>query len=423
MVLKLMSWVFKLLALLLVLVFIVLMPLSLLLRNVGTILFDRETMYAVAEENLFDREMVASVGQGLVSAQLRADAEFDNPFIAYVYAGMGSLEREEWLQLADLAVPPELAAESMESTLDQFYDWLDSSDPELALELDVVPIKEHALENALPIVELVLDAQPDCSAAELGTWEQLNTTAGLTGIPQCKPPEPYYSGFLELASTQFPRFVAGMPDAFDVTRQINAGNDLTSVKDTLLRSRELSENIWVLFVLLLLVTIPLGARSFNGALRWAGWPLALTGLLTFGFAVALFIATEETLTNLSASPQFANLPPAVLGSVRASGLGIFERIARPTLLQGLLMLILGGIFLVLAAWIKRDKDEELSDEELDTRIGALDVSVDDLTPAGITHPSQAPPTAALERRRQQEEAEKEEKKKKKDKDKPSGMFG
>jgi hypothetical protein len=297
------------------------------------------------------------------------------------------------------------------------------------LVIEVAPVKQHVAENSLPLFELVLDAQPPCTVEQLEAW----ATVGMV-IPQCRPPEPYYSNMLDIGASQLPRVVQSWPDQYNVTDALNQNEELTQLKQTAQRGEDLSAAVWVPFALLLVLAVPMGARSFNGAMKWAGWPLVLAGFFMITLALLQFFATEGMISGITQTATAQGVPSAVTDSLRAAGTALFARIARPTFLQGIFMILVGAIFLVLAAWFKRDEEDEAGAATEIAQGVTLASQTGDATPAGMTQaglsqPSQRPPQSAIERLARQREADELRKREEQgeegeeDDSKPSGMFG
>jgi hypothetical protein len=177
-------------------------------------------------------------------------------------------------------------------------------------------------------------------------------------LPMCKPTEPVYSDMLEIVSTYIPAQIERIPDNFDFGQQMEEGDsaNLTGTRQTLLGMRVFLRAAWLVPVFLLIIAVPMGARSFPGVLRWLGWPLILSGavVLLLGFSLLMF--TETLLSGMGAM-IFDQIPAHFMPPVEAVSAAFLISLAQPTLVQAAVLVILGGGCLVGGVLLSSDKPE------------------------------------------------------------------
>ncbi|MBI3159875.1 MAG: hypothetical protein HYZ26_09785 [Chloroflexi bacterium] len=402
---KIISRLFQAFAVLMLLLAVPALALTLAARNLGRVVFERQRILSLANENFLDPEFLAAVGQQAVQGALEAPpapGDETNGINQLAVYALSNLTRGQWVEMMTLIAPQELTSQMTETAIAGFYDWLDDPDallPEVVL--DLAPFKENLAQNALPVIEMAVNALPPCDAESIRTYQELPDLGEAASLPQCRPPEPFYSEILNLGANEIPTLVRRSPDTLDFGSGLlpQQGRDLAQLKTDLLMARNLLRRAWLLPSALLASAVLLGARSLKAGLRWTGWPLLLTALALLAAGMGLTIFSEALITGAFAAPAMESLPNALVTSIRASGATFINFIALPTLRQGLLLAALAILLLWVASRMAR--------RELKQALAASGV-----TPAPaqtFASTVQAPPPPPVEAQD--------------DDSKPTGMFG
>jgi hypothetical protein len=186
--------------------------------------------------------------------------------------------------------------------------------------------------------------------------EALGVAAGLsTSLTACRPPEPVYTTLVNNAEFVVSSALQGAPDSVSLSQVINAEQappELARLKAGLVQVRFATRWAWLAIASIGVLAVALAARSRVALLRWAGWPLLLTGAITLVFGLSLQFFSLQFLDNLLAAPFMAEAGAVgMLGQAIASG--ALDLVSRPLLLQGLLLSALGTVAVYSASVLAR----------------------------------------------------------------------
>ena len=135
---KIISGLFKFIAVLLMVVFTITLPFALLIQGFGSLLLSPGKMVEMLEEHIIDPEIISSIAEYQVS-QLEYEATSENAVIQIAVDGLKNMDDEEWLLLTNLVAPPELISQSIDDGLEGYYRWLDGSSPVPGIQIDLKP--------------------------------------------------------------------------------------------------------------------------------------------------------------------------------------------------------------------------------------------------------------------------------------------
>lgn len=328
-------------------VFVFIFPLSLALREVSKLVFDAETTKAMVRENLLGGQMASVLANQMARQVLASEGGEETLASAFVQNTLAQLTEQDWRTITALTMPPNLVENTVDEIVNGYTAWLDGEAqlPQIRVELD--GWKTNIEENASAVMSVVLDAQPDCSAEQvshlvLSALQSMESV--LQQISGCRPPEPVYSALLDNASLVLGNSLQFAPSSIDVgaLRQLSgAPEQLADLKEGLIRLRQVLLWGWLGVAAIGLVGVLCGARSMPQALRWAGWPTLAAGGITFVFGLGLGIFSLQFVDALLSGPMLARSGAvAILG--RAIAGGALDFTSGPLMLQGLVLLILGG---------------------------------------------------------------------------------
>lgn len=337
-------------AVLILIAVVITLPFSLLLRDLGALIFDPETTKSLVKETLLDEDFMAGLASRAVQGMLASEAESDDPASIVLQKGLEQMQEQDWAALTQLVAPPELIAETSNTLIDAYAEWLNGGALLPELQLDLSAWKRNLRANAPKVVAVVLDSLPDCSLEQLsallgeGVGEE-----GLVGlIPACKPPEPLYSTLLNNADRLVSGFTSRTPDQLDLTDvEVQETEQLLALKENLNRSRLILTWAWLPIISVGALAVFMAARSLPAALNWAGWPLLLAGGITLAFGRGLALFSSSWLDRLldALFEDAPSLVGALLGTAAGS---VLELVSRPLSLQGGLLSLLGLSSLVYA---------------------------------------------------------------------------
>ena len=337
------SRLFRLLAMVLALIFVVSFPLTLAGRDFGQLVFDPQAVTGVISENLSDNpglsfSVLDQFTRFLNSSQDSATA----PAAQLVRLGLRHLTQNDIQTLLDLTVPPDLIADAFVQIVTSFYDWLENDQAFPTMQLNVAPLKENLLANRRAVLETILHALPDCSAEQLLGFAFSGDLGNLENLPVCQPPEPLSTQILDLADVLIPVYLDSLPETLDISQQLQAQfppEQFNQIKTNLLRTRSFLRWAWLPVGLLYLVSIPMWSRSWPSLSAWT-WPLGVSGLIGIVIALSLWLSAAG-VPQLLASLFFENSLGGLFDVFRNTLADLVIRIARPLAWQSAFQIILG----------------------------------------------------------------------------------
>ena len=325
------------------------LPVALLGQSAGRLLFSPSRIVDLLNENLVNTEVMASLAEYTVF-QLEPEQDAASQYGKLALHGAKQLDHEQWIEIIDLIVPPELVSETMEQILGGYYNWLMGNSPELEIWVDAEPWKETLGKNFVYVAETILAELPPCSSAELRKYAMLAFNQEAE-IPLCEPPEPYYSILLDTASHQVPDELAAMGDHVNLVNTAEVSRaEWIEAKEGLQAVQAFSQIGWVGVLFIFVIVISLGARSLSEVLKWAGWPILLAGAFLLVLAL-IFYAPGWAAGGATTTFVNSDLPPVLQKPFRQLFLSVFDYLARPLLLQAIAMILLGCAAIGAAVYI------------------------------------------------------------------------
>lgn len=340
----------RILAAILLAIFVLALPLSLVMRDVGALIFDPATTQTLVRDHLLDSELIAGLAEQATQELLVSGAEQgqeDKSLTgALIQNSLDNLSSEDWEQITDYVAPSALVEKTVEEVVTAYTDWLDGDAPMPTLTLDLTTWKANAEANASEVLTVVLNAMPPCNAEQIGAMalDALQSAQGLVeNISACNPPEPFYSAIVNNADLLLRASLQAAPDSIDIAQlgqSSGSASQLMQLKTNLAQVRLVLGWTWAVVAGVGLLAMVAGSVGLKSFLRWSGWPLALAGTLTLIFGLALQLFSLQFLDDLLSQPLIAEAG-AVGALGRAIAGGALDLVSRPLLLQGLLLAALG----------------------------------------------------------------------------------
>ncbi len=335
---------------------IVTLPLSLLVFNVGRVVFDRDLVKGVVTEIVTQSDLIP-VGLAWFSesrAQARVEAGLAQPGTLEpdVLQLMAFLDADDWRAIKGEVLTDEILAAWVAVAVDGVYDWIDSDERVPQIAFDMQPFKARVGdEPGLRSVEIVYEALPACSEAQIEDFKQRLSAAppGTEVLYNlCRFPDPWredqFSDYLDSLDA----VVNSVPATFDLTGEVAQAENPAGVGPEAIKAqlRLLKSVYWVaLFVPLgLLALIWLfGARSLDRLGRWWGTPLTLGGLI----ALIIALVYRPVVTGVLAAGPLSEVPQDIQQEAIQAVLRLAEEVFQPLLIQSLVIVVLIGLGLVL----------------------------------------------------------------------------
>lgn len=325
--------------------FVLLLPITLLSRNLALVIFSPPELSRLVSSRLVDE---GTLRQVVVDNLFGAESSVAGIDLQGAAQHLSPGERNA---LIDRLLPATWVEAQILRVTTDFFAWFDSPATRLQLSVDLEPVRAALRgEAAADLVEAMVESWPACTLEDVTRMLGLGAVPEQEGFPYCEPPEPL-RGLLVGALTGGIRLLAeGLPaEAPVVDQDFNDAEDLMRVKEQVRLVRFVSRwGILASFSLLGLI-MALAVRSWRDLARWWGVPLLLGGVLSFvpvllgGPLLRLMLA--RFMAGARAIPAVGNLVEALGGAIREAVLG--PQAVEAVLIAGV------GLVLVLLGFVRR----------------------------------------------------------------------
>jgi hypothetical protein len=334
------SAVGRLLAGLAAALFVVLLPVTLLARNLALVVFDPRTLSQVVSGRLVESGMLRQV---VVDNLFAGDASLEGLSLK---AATQYLTPDERDAMIGRLLPDAWVQDQILRVTTAFFGWFDSPSTRLLLTVDTEPLRAQLRgEAAAGVIETIVESWPSCTLEDVTRMLGFGAVPGQEGFPFCEPPEPL-RGLLVGALTGSLRWMAdALPADLPVLDQdYSSTDDLLLVKEQVRMVRFVARWGILASLSLLGMIMAMAVRSWRGLTRWWGVPLLLGGLLAFVPVVLGAALLKVLLARMAAS---VSAIPALGEIVQSLGGAIGSAILRPQAMQALLFTGAGLLLLGL----------------------------------------------------------------------------
>lgn len=288
------SAILKFLAFIVAGVLIIVLPLSMVLSNVGNVLFNQEQMTEIVNGVVLDSELIPAALEVQTNRQA---SEISNKIERpdrpegqelELYNLISSMEEENWKRFKEALLSDEVLESWIQTIFDGFFTWLDTDEPIPYISLNMGPIIENMKgpEGEAAVVAFY-DSLPDCSDR---TMEGMQTNPG-DPLPRskmvtelCKLSTFPHADQIEVYKEVMAMVVEATPQEFNATQAFLKQRDqiggIFTLKWTIRTWRWRMDTVTLTPLFLLLMILFLGVRSMEGLGQWFGVPLIGGGLIS-----------------------------------------------------------------------------------------------------------------------------------------------
>jgi len=344
-----------LIAFLLAIVFILILPLTLLAVNLGQVVFNPTLIKRIIADEALNSDLLPvalewfserRAEQRVATGEARTGV--DEPDIVLL---MSFLDRNNWREIRQEVLTSDMVVEFVSATVDGVYTWIDSAQrlPQITWKLRAFKDRVNSVHGEKSILIAYHNLVP-CSQAQIDDFK-----ARLAAAPPgtevlynlCLFPDPWRADQYNDYVTSLHKVVANIPDQFDLTQELTRGAEPgpgAEIARQLLRLlRWMRQWGWTV-PLAVLVLIVITARSLRGL----GAVVLLSGLLT----LALALAHPMLLNNLEMVWPFSVIPGLIWPETSRALARLAGFVFQPMLIQAV-VITLAGIALIALGSIRR----------------------------------------------------------------------
>jgi len=331
---------FKFLAAICSVLFVIGAVLVLLLFNVERKAFSAETYKQAFEDQKLYERMPALMASALQTSISQNPNAF--PFLK-------ELNAQDWQSTIASLLPPEEMRALADSALDSTFDYINGRTNSAVISL--LPIKSQLVgPSGVNVIKQFLKSQPGCTIEQL-TQMGLGFLGG--DIALCNPPEEAMSLVEPLIQSQLQTISAAFPDQMTI---ISSSTDSRAPDDPRYKLHLIRSAIHFslfLVILLLLAIALLAVRNLREFLLWWGVPFLSVGAVT-----VLISLIGAPLVGWILQFFIQRQAGAVLPSILATSLGetagaVARQILIPVTIQGLVITVLGLGMVLLSLFFPR----------------------------------------------------------------------
>lgn len=285
--------ILKFIAFILAGVLIAALPISLLIHNIGEVIFDEEEISLIAKEVIVNSDVIPAALEFATNRQAAEistkieDTERPEGRGLNLNNLIFSMKDKDWIDFKAALLDDEMLARLISETVSSLFDWLDSEDPLPRITWNMEPlIQNMSGERGKEAVKAYYESLPDCTDLQM---EEMQTQPG-EPLPRVKMVEELcklstfpHAEQIEVYNDVMKMVVDATPREFDATQSILKGGEQTRGAYTAkwrIRTYRYNMDIVLLVPLALLFLILIfGVRSLESLGQWWGIPLIGGGLI------------------------------------------------------------------------------------------------------------------------------------------------
>ena len=342
--------------------FVVTTAIALLFFNAERKLFNADSYLRALDAQNFYEQIPALAADVLTHSSAQSGIQSPPDFLK-------ALPPEDWEEVIRAVLPAEMSKSITEQGVTSIFAYLNGESDTAALSL--VPFKTYlGGPDGMQAVVTLLNAQPDCTFAQLAEMTALTLLGEPLRFYLCKLPGEYTNAsgnyiFRPMIQEGLQVTAANLPDEINLVPQ-------SGTQDSTLRAlrdlrRLLRFSPLIPFGLLFLITI-FAVRDLKSWLRWWGTPFIAAGLLGLLTAASINPLFNWAYAN-SVQPSLSiDLPVSLTNTLRAVVSTVLAGVSAPIAFQSIFFLI-AGIIMLLAT---RAKKKGLSPESFLPPITQID---------------------------------------------------
>jgi hypothetical protein len=334
--------VFKFIAVLCAILFVLTVGIALVLFNAERRLFNADLYTAALESQNFYENLPA------LAAETLSTAPQEDGDLSAVRSLLAMVPAENWEAALRALLPAEVSKPMSEQAIASAFDYLNGKSETATLSLADFKAHMSSPASTQAFVD-ILRAQPPCTLEQMAEM----TFNALTGNPKlifCNPSEEALGLMQPLIQSGLQTAAAGIPDSVTLIQP-----DAEKLQEPLRVLRTLRGVLrfspLIPLGLLFLVTL-FAVRDAKSWLLWWGVPLLLGGLL--GLLLAALIGPLTNWAFLTyAAPRFPDMMTfSVRELVRDLVTTVLSGIARPIALESLALVLIGILMLIVTRYKK-----------------------------------------------------------------------
>lgn len=348
----------KIAAIVLLVLFVLSLPVSLLVKNMGDTLFSSEKIGELVVDNVISNTAIPKSIKKALVAQVRHGAEGFTLEQRLLLSMTGSVDEREWIALLDLVMPEKERVALTQQATGAVFTWLESEQayPEL-----VIPTGEYAAafaSHAEEVIPWIYDSMlfPGCSVEQEARYARGDFGDDLKVLIGCRPAAESRAQLIPRAAELLRKELQAqeIPQTVSLSEELSqaqlAPEKMRLQKKKINTLRTITFNIWLLPLLLLAGALACVVRSRNDLAAWLKWPLLSAGLFGVLLVKTLLSPTGFMAQALGAPP--ADMPAAAFAIIKKFLMALFLQVGEALFTQMSVVMAVGAVLLFLSLLVK-----------------------------------------------------------------------
>jgi hypothetical protein len=331
--------------------FIVATVLALVGFNVERNLFDPEPYKrSLAAQGIYQRIPALAAEQLVLQQRFEQLLPASDPRQRALPPHLQFLTQADYEAILSDLLTPEWTQEQIESVIDQVFLYWNTDAETVPVTISIAEIKARFTgEVATRTFGRVLGSWPECNLIELLGWSGVVLGAKLEDLPVCRPPDAVVETVLPIVSSLLSEAVlqqivdavasaavTQVPDEVVIFQLPTPPEEIIPPKEPPIPREQVIIYRWLgrlsplPAIVLLAVTVILGARSLKGLLLWGGVPLLLAGLAGVLVAGTAYLGLSQIVRPI----VLGGLEPPTAPGIAEIALRVGEAVARPMVIWG-----------------------------------------------------------------------------------------
>lgn len=341
----------KITAIVLLVLFVLSLPLSLLAADFGSILFNQSKVTGLVVNNLVsDQALPALVHEGLLLEAEHGDLY--KPFMLRMIVNVvGGVDKHEFVDLLNIVLPEKDRVKLVDQVVGGLFAWFDNNQPYPDITIPISPIVDRVKSNTPAISAWIFRTfyVPACDATTVAAYQSGNFGTDVQGLVTCKPPAELKDKVVTATAAAILTTIEKQapPSEIRLAEMLKAqvpAEQMLALKAQLNLARKLVPFLWMIPLLFLLVALGLAVRSLKDLIAWVQWPFFVAGGL--GTLLVIFYGDPTPLiTKALLPPPQAVIPTPAVAVLLSLANGLFARVSAVMLWESVPLLIIGAVLL------------------------------------------------------------------------------
>ncbi|MBT4267714.1 MAG: hypothetical protein HOD85_26190 [Deltaproteobacteria bacterium] len=345
--------ILKTLSILMLIVFGLTLPVSLLVTDVSRQVF--------SEKGLAELTMASTLSNEALPQRIRETIWFHHWYGEKLDYGprllATGIRADQWVDLFSILLPEKEREKVVSSVTGGLFTWLENDEAYPQIKVDLAPALANVRSNADEAALWAINSLkiPACRENRVKELQAGNYGNNMKALISCRPPVVERKGIANHLAPIVLKMLdqANLPQSVDVTQQLKSRVEegkVVAMKSKVNQARQALSLIWILPFVVSILALALVVRSREQLMQWAGCSLLASGAT--GGILAWYISSPLPTLDSVLMPPPAAMPPQAVPVVKGVIAELLTGAARMMTWQ-LGIVFLAGAGLLIKSYLDR----------------------------------------------------------------------